>query len=70
MNYSHGIANNVTKSIRMAYENDVVYSNIIRCFLKMRILYKNQFFQHKNYNFEIKNQKCQKNEKNYFVRIF
>ncbi len=45
----------------MAYENDIVDVNIIRCSVKMQIYIKSNFLNAKNNRFQIKNQKYQKN---------
>ncbi len=47
MNYSYGIVNNVTQSIRMAYENDTMDANIIPCFVKIGIYIKINFLNAK-----------------------
>ncbi len=71
MNYSHGIVNNVMQSIQVAYENDIMDANIIRCFVKMRIYIKINFLNAEIRNpFKIKNQKCQEKMKKIHKYIF
>ncbi len=70
MNYSHGIINNVTQNIRMAYENDIVDANIIPSFVKMQIYIKINFLNAKIIVSKLKTKNVKKNEKNYFVSIF
>ncbi len=45
MNYTYGIINNVTQSMQMAYENDIVDANIMRCFVKMLLYIKINFLK-------------------------
>ncbi len=70
MNFLHGIVNNVTQSIRMAYENGIVDANIIPCFVKMRKYIKINLLIAKIIVSKLKTKNVKKIEKNYFVSIF